>query len=196
MPRVNHINIVKVCRCRLVCNINRVVKGQIPNREGFKFCIACLNATLVFVIKLRKAGCHFSASGTRCSDYNKLSLSFDIIIFAVALLTYNMAYACRVAVDKIVMIAGDTCFFKLIFKGDNLWGGNIFCQHNTAYHKSLASKSVNKPENINIVCDAKVTPDFIFFNILGTDNYNNLSLVLKLKKHLQLAVRLKARKNS
>ena len=53
VERIYHINIVKICGCRLVRYINGVLKRNIPNRERFKFGIARFNTALMLVVKLR-----------------------------------------------------------------------------------------------------------------------------------------------
>ena len=95
-----------------------------------------------------------------------------------------------------MMICLDACCCKPFLKRQNLWGGGVLCKTNGADKKPLAPKSVNKTEHINIIGYAKVSPDFIFFNIFSADNNNNLCLVLKLKKHLKLAVGQKSRQHS
>ena len=69
----------------------------------------------------------------------------------------------------------------------------ILCKNNAAYIKPYLRENIHQTDNISIVCYAEVTPDFVFFDIGRADYNNDLSLVLKLKKHLQLAVRLEAR---
>ena len=68
--------------------------------------------------------------------------------------------------------------------------------HNASYIKSFIAEFLNQTENIHIVGDAQIMADFIFFNVSGIDGNNDLGLVCKLKQHLQLAVRGKARKDS
>ena len=52
MIGVNHINVIKVCRCSLIGKIYGVFERKIPDREGFKLCVARLVAPLIFMIKL------------------------------------------------------------------------------------------------------------------------------------------------
>ena len=52
MEWVYHIYVVKVDRCRLISHIDGVLERNIPDREGLKLSVACLNSTLVIVIKL------------------------------------------------------------------------------------------------------------------------------------------------
>ena len=52
MEGIDHIHIAEVGGGSLVSEVHRVVQGQIPDREGLKFGVACLNAPLMLVIEL------------------------------------------------------------------------------------------------------------------------------------------------
>ena len=55
---------------------------------------------------------------------------------------------------------------------------------------------VDETENVFVISDAKITADFILLNISGADHDHDLCLIRQLEEHLQLTVRLKARKNA
>ena len=66
-----------------------MLQRNVPDGEGLKFGVTCRNAPLVFVVKLGKAGGHFSAAGAWSCDDNQGTFGFDIIIFSVAFITDN-----------------------------------------------------------------------------------------------------------
>ena len=52
VKRVNHVDVVKVRRCRLVSDVYGVLKRQIPDGKSLEFGIAGFDSALVVVIKL------------------------------------------------------------------------------------------------------------------------------------------------
>ena len=56
----------------------------------------------------------------------------------------------------------------------------------------MQAERLDQTEHIDIVSDTEVIADFIFLDISGVDDNDDLSLVGKLHQHLELAVRRKA----
>ena len=196
MVGVYHINIIKVGGCGLISKIDRRFKGNVPNRKGFKLGISRLYTTLIFVIKLRKAYRHFSASRSGGCNNHQRTLCFNKIVLAEAVITYNKGYICRIILYRIVLINLNTertkPFFKLI--GSRL--SAVAGYNNTAHEKTYASKCINKAKGIHIVGYTKIPPALIGFNSIGINNNNNFGLVLKLKEHTNLTVGIKTRQNT
>ena len=71
--------------------------------------------------------------------------------------------------------------------------GFISCQHHAAHVKTDASECVDKAQNVKVIGDTKVTSDLILFDIGRVDDNDHLSVVLELKQHLKLTVRLETR---
>ena len=71
MVGVDHIHVRKVGGRCLVRQIDRMLERQIPDRECLELGVACLDAPLVFMVKLGQAGCHLAAAGTRCGDHDQ-----------------------------------------------------------------------------------------------------------------------------
>ena len=65
MERVHHIDISQISCCSFISDIDRMVLGEVPDRERFKFCITCSDTAFMFMINLGKTGSHFSAAGAR-----------------------------------------------------------------------------------------------------------------------------------
>ena len=80
MERVNHIDIVQVSCRRFIGQIDRVLERDIPDRECLKFCITGLNAALVFMVQLGKAGCHLAAARARCRNDDQRAFGLDVLI--------------------------------------------------------------------------------------------------------------------
>ncbi len=83
-------------------------------------------------------------------------------------------------------------FFKSV--GSRLTG--ILGDHHASHIEVPVLKRLDQTENIHVIGDAQVITDFVFLNISGIDDYDDLGLVRKLHQHLQFAVRSKSRKDS
>ena len=94
-----------------------MLQRDIPDWEGFEFGIACADPSLVFMVKLRKAGSHFSASRARCSNDYQWPGGLNIIILSVTLVTYNQGSIAGIAWDIVKGIYFDAQFLKAFFKG-------------------------------------------------------------------------------
>ncbi len=68
MEGIDHIHVAQIGRSRLVSDVNRVLQRQIPNREGFELGVTGINATLVFLIKLREADRHLTRARPRSGN--------------------------------------------------------------------------------------------------------------------------------
>ena len=69
----------------------------------------------------------------------------------------------------------------------------VVCYDYTTYIKSDIFKFFLQTKHVLVVCDAEVSSNLVLFDVACTDHHDNLSLVLQLEKHLQLAVRLETR---
>ena len=65
-----------------------------------------------------------------------------------------------------------------------------------SYIEAAVLEYVDEAKHIGGVGDAKITTDFVFLNVTGTDHDDDLSLVRELHEHAQLAVRRKTGKNT
>ena len=85
-----------------------MLQRDIPDWESFKFGISCLDTALVFMVKLRKAGSHFSTTRSWCSDNDQWSGGFNIVILAKAVIADDMFYIIWVAINAVVAIYLDS----------------------------------------------------------------------------------------
>ena len=68
--------------------------------------------------------------------------------------------------------------------------------NDAVYAQIPLQKLVPQTENVHIVRDAQITSNLVFLNVYGTDDNDNLYVVLKLKEHLHLTVRMEAGENT
>ena len=60
MEVVNHVDIIQVNSGRFVGDVDGVIQGKIPDREGLKLCVSRGHSALVIVVELREAGCELT----------------------------------------------------------------------------------------------------------------------------------------
>ena len=72
----------------------------------------------------------------------------------------------------------------------------VLGDHHAANEQSLIAEGLDQTEYIHVISDAKVVADFIFLDISGVDDDDDLCLVGKLHQHLKLAVRSESRKHA
>ena len=52
MVWIDHVDIIQIRSCCLISKVYRMLKRNVPDREGLELGIACLNTMLVLLIKL------------------------------------------------------------------------------------------------------------------------------------------------
>ena len=108
MEGVYHVHILKVSRCRFICDVNGMLKGQVPNREGLEFGIAGHPASPVLVIELGKAcGKLAAASSGSCYNHQRLCY-FNVRIGSVALIAYYGIHISGIALCEAVGVGSDS----------------------------------------------------------------------------------------
>ena len=95
-----------------------------------------------------------------------------------------------------MVIYGIAHTLEPFLKSFNLFAGSVLCKYNAANHKTDVGELADKSYCVVVICNAKVASELCLVYVLRADNYNDFSLVLKLKKHLELAVGLEAWQNS
>ncbi len=89
MEVINHVDIAEVGSGSFVGDVDGVLEGERPDREGFKLGVASVDAFFVFVIELGKAGGEFAGAGTRGGNDDEGSCGLDVGIGAVAFVGDN-----------------------------------------------------------------------------------------------------------
>ena len=196
MEGVDHIDIVKVCGCSLIGQIDRMLKRDIPDREGLELGIAGIDPMLMLMIELRQAGSHLAAAGARCSYNDQRAGRRNIIVPAEALFADDQRDVGRIALDHIVFITGNLQISKSADKIICSCLALVLGNYNTSHKKADGSELVDQSENFQIIGDADVAAALLLGDSRCADSHKDLCLVLQLQQHLQLTVRLKSRKYS
>ena len=189
MERVDHVDVVQIHGCRFIRHIDRVLEREVPYREGFKLGVARLDATLLIVVELRQAGCHFSASGTGSGDDHKRFCGFDVIVFAVTVVADNLLYIGGVSLNGIVAVDLDAEVLQPLDKGIRRRLFGVMGDDDAADVNADRSKGVDQAEGIHVVGDAEVAPDLVLFNGDCRHHHNDLGIFLHAEKHFDFGVR-------
>ena len=81
MERVDHVHVIEVGCCSLVCYVYRMLERKVPYRERLELCISGLDVPLVLMVELAQTYGHLSASRTRSShDYQRLCRLYIVIL--------------------------------------------------------------------------------------------------------------------
>ena len=156
MERVNHIYIIKVSCCRLICQIHRVLKRNVPYRKCFKLGISSFYSHLVLMIKLGHTGCHLSASGAWGCHNNKFFSGFYIFIFPISFITYNFCNVRGIALYWIMSVNLYPKRVKPFLKRLRRGLSAKLCHNNRADIQSNVSKTINKPDNIQVIGNSQI----------------------------------------
>ena len=116
MMMINQYYIFEIDCCRLIGQINLMIEGQVPDRESFKFCIACFYSSFVFMIKIAQAGCKLPAAWPGARDNHNGIGSFDIFICTVSIITDNKINIGGITFCRFMGIDLNAVPFKLVFE--------------------------------------------------------------------------------
>jgi len=152
--RVNHIYIIQISCSGFISKIHRVIQGKIPNRKCFKLGITSIDAPFVLMVELRQTGAHFATAGTGCGYDNQRSGSFNIIIFTVAIFTYNVRNICRITGDQVMVIYLDAKFLQAFLEMYHTVLLTVFGQDNTSYIETAGTKFIDQSDYIIVIGDA------------------------------------------
>ncbi len=192
MKGVNHIKVADIRGCRLVCDVDRVFKRQIPDGKGFVFCIPCGIAALVLVIKLRQASRKLAASRSRSGDDDKRSCRLYIGIGAVAYVAYYKVDVVRIAFGVAVNIYLFAATLKLVLKknGGMLLGKLSYDNRTDTY--PYRAQIFDKPKQVHVVSYAKICPHFIALDICRAYAKNHFEFIFEVLKKLYFYIGVKA----
>ena len=193
MEGVDHVHIVQIGGGGLVGQIDRVLQGQVPDGECFKFGIAGVDATLMVMVELAEAGGHFAAAGAGGRYHDEGMAGLNVIVLSKAIIADDVDYIRGVAGNGIVPVAADAQLFQPVQKGVCRVLSAVTGQHHAAHIQPHVPENINEAEHILVIGDAQIPPHFILLNVTGVDGDDDLHIVLQLLKHPNLAVRLKAR---
>ena len=196
MERVDHVDIVQIGGSSLVSQVDRVFQRQIPDREGLIFCIAGVYTAFVLMVKLGKAGCHLSASRSRCSNDNERAGCLDVLVLSVSLIAHDQRHIVRIARNRVVNVNRDAELLQSLFERVCAVLAGVLGDDNASDIEAASAELVDQTEHVTVIGDAEVAADFVFLNIGCGNRHYDLSLVGELHQHAQFGIRCKARKNA
>ena len=196
MERVDHVDIVQIGGSSLVSQVDRVLQRQIPDREGLIFCIAGVYTAFVLMVKLGKAGCHLSASRSRCGNDNERAGCLDVLVLSVSLIAHDQRHIMRVARNRVVNVNRDAELLQSLLERVCAVLAGVLGDDNASDIEAASAELVDQTEHVAVIGDAEVTADFVFLNIGCGNCHYNLCLIGKLHQHAQFRVRCKARQNA
>ncbi|CAG5956957.1 Uncharacterised protein [Streptococcus pneumoniae] len=130
MEGVNHVDIIKVSCCSFISQVNWMMKGKIPNREGFKFSVARFDAIDLVVVHIGHTRCQFSRTGSRSGYDNQVATGFDVVVFAHAFWGNDVIHIRRISFDWIMKIRINSVFLKLVAEGICSGLASVLCNDN------------------------------------------------------------------
>jgi len=179
MEGVDHVDIIKVCCGSLVGQVNWMMKGKIPNWEGFIFRVARLDTIDLVVVHIGHTGCQFSRTRSRSGYDNQVSTGFDVVIFPHAFWRNDMIHIRRISFDWIVKIRINSVFLKLVAEGICSWLASVLCDDNRANKNSQFIEFVNQTKNFLVIRNAQVTTCFGMLDIASINSNHNLNLLFQ-----------------
>jgi len=196
VERVDDVGIVEVCRGGLVGNVDRMRKGQIPNREGLKLGIAGGGTVLMLVIQLREASGELARTGAGCRHDDERTGGLDKLVLAIAVVGHDQIDIVRIPLDGIVQLGGNTERVQAVAEhiGSGLAG--VLGDDHGRDGKAVAAEQVNQAQHILVIGNAKVTASLVFLDVVRVDRDDNLDIVGDALEHAELAVRFKTRQHA
>ena len=173
-----------------------MLERQVPDREGLKLGIACLDAVLVLVIELRETDRHLARARTRRGYHDQTARGFDIIISAVALVADDQVNVCGIVGDRVVMINVNAVAGQTILKFDGGWLVGKARQHHGIDQQAAAAEHVDQTQHVEVIGNAQIAAHLVLFDIVGIDNDHDLGFILQLHEHLQLGIGLEPGQNA
>ena len=193
MEGVDHVHIIQIGGSGLIGKVDRMLQGQVPDRECLKLGIAGIDAPLMIVIQLAQAGGHLAAAGTGSRHHDQGMAGLDVVVFTQAIIADDMGHVGGISGDGIVPVAADAQLFQPVKESVRRILSAVTGQHHAAHIQPHVPENINQAEDILIIGDAQIPPHFILLNVPGVDGDDDLHIILQLLKHPDLAVRFKAR---
>ena len=150
----------------------------------------------MLMIKLRKTGCHFSAAWTGSGYDDKLARRFDKFIFAVSLIADNQIHVSGIARDRIVQIGMNAALFQPAAEHVGRLLPAVLRNYDIVYQQPQSPYGIDQAQNLQIVSDAQIRPNFILFDIGGVDAEQDFADFLKFQKQFDFIVGSEAGQNA
>ena len=110
MEGVNHIDIVKVSCGSLIGQVDWMMKGKIPDWEGFKLSVSRLDAIELVVVHVGHTSSQFSRTRSRSGYDNQVATGFDVVVFPHTFWRNDVVHISRISFDWVMKIRINSVF--------------------------------------------------------------------------------------
>ena len=196
MEGVDHVHVVQIGGGSLIGQVHRVIQRQVPDGEGFKLGVTGLVAPAVLVVQLAQAGGQLAAAGAGGRNHHQAAGGFNVVVLAQALVADDQVQVGGVAVNQVMAVGAHAQAGQMLLKGHGRGLALELGEHHAAHIQPVAAEHVDQTQHILLIPDAQIAPGLGLFNVARIDGDDDLGLILHLKQHPHLAVRLKARQHT
>ena len=173
-----------------------MLERKVPNRECFELGVSGLHTPFVLVVKLRQARGHLAASRPRGRHDNKRVRRFDVLVFAVPLVTDNQRQVMRITGNRIVFVRSHAESRQAPHEGIGCRLSVVLCNDDRSDEKAEIAEHINQTQHVIFVRNAVICTDFIFFDIGSRDGNNDFHVIFHLREHADFAIGLKTGKHA
>ena len=100
---------------------------EVPDRKCLKLRVSGADPAFVFVVELREACSHLSASRTRCGHDHERMGRLDVIVFPISVIADDQRDIGRIACSIIMNIHWDIQVLKTVFEEDGAFLSGKLC---------------------------------------------------------------------
>ena len=104
MEGIDHVYIAQVGSGCLVGDVDHMIQGKIPDREGFELCISGILPLLEVVIEVAQGCGELAAARSGTGYHNDGACGLDILVGTVSLIAYNQVDVLGITARGIVQV--------------------------------------------------------------------------------------------
>ncbi len=183
MEGVNHVHIIQISSGSLIGNVHRMFQRQVPHRESLELGITSTNATFVLAVELAQANRHLATTRTWSRHDDQRTGGLHVVVLAETIVRSNQFHIVRIPINEIMTIGLDAHTFETMAELVSSTLTVIVSDDHRAHIEAATHKLITQTQGIFIVCDAKVSPHLVLFNVFSTNHNHNLQAVPQLGKH-------------
>ena len=188
MEGVDHVHVVQIGGGGLVCQIDGVLQGQVPDGEGLKLGVAGHDAPLMLMIELGQAGGHLAAAGAGGGEHHQGTGGLHIVVAAEALVADDFRDVMGIALDAVVAVDLDAQLLQAGLEGVGGGLAGVLGDHDAAHIQAAGAENVDQAQYVHVIGDAQIAAHLVFLDVGGVDDDDDLRVVLELLQHPDLAV--------
>ena len=196
VERVDHVHVLEVRRGGFVGEVHGVGEGEVPDGEGLELGVAGLDPALVLLVQLAQAHGHLAAAGAGGRDDDQGLRGLHIVVPAESFVGVDEGDIVRIAFDRVVVIDLDAHRLQAFPVGHGAGLAAEMGDDDAVHAEPAVHELVAETEDVHVVGDPEVRPDLVLLDVHGADDDDDLRVILHLHEHLELAVRLEARKDA